>query len=385
MSSHKIECPKCHREYDVTEQFLGRKVICSNKACGAKFLAEAFEPLEIVEESDLAEIEQPSSDGGLLDFATRPPLSKAPVSSRLKYKRATFGTAALLLISGVAIGFVGVAIGFLVVNFSSEASNRTKGDTIADANLTERDREKKKISELLYRTDALLRLLKVSNDANLARGYIQKWVDLRGQIKQSDETDVSLGVIEGHLKEIHEKIYPRTADRFGLDRDLGWFKVLESVEAIRTAQTQLMKLFKIRWDDAQNSDYYPKAFAALRDEGRRIASMSDVGKNNLPLRLPQDEASKLIRDIEILYAHVPVDTRRPSSLDKAGEMYEVPRKIDPLRDDGAAEWIRYIATSVIEQRTTVPVSLDTLQEKTEALKFSEQYSKDLEYLKKAVH
>ncbi len=44
MKQLKIECPKCHRAYEVAEGFLGRKVVCANKTCGTKFVAEVSLP-----------------------------------------------------------------------------------------------------------------------------------------------------------------------------------------------------------------------------------------------------------------------------------------------------------------------------------------------------
>lgn len=48
--SVKIQCPNCRREYNVGEQFLGRKVVCKNDACGAKFQAATAKRVESVTE-----------------------------------------------------------------------------------------------------------------------------------------------------------------------------------------------------------------------------------------------------------------------------------------------------------------------------------------------
>lgn len=50
MASVKIECPSCHRNYNVAEKFLGRKVTCATDTCGATFLAAVFLPLEPIED-----------------------------------------------------------------------------------------------------------------------------------------------------------------------------------------------------------------------------------------------------------------------------------------------------------------------------------------------
>jgi hypothetical protein len=44
MTTVTIECPNCHRTYNVDERFLGKKVVCSNSTCGTKFVAPPRQP-----------------------------------------------------------------------------------------------------------------------------------------------------------------------------------------------------------------------------------------------------------------------------------------------------------------------------------------------------
>ena len=62
---------------------------------------------------------------------------------------------------------------------------------------------------------------------------------------KSDQTEISLDVIEGHLNAIHDKLYPRQGSRgdlagFGWRNASEWSNQKDSIEAIRAAQTQLM-------------------------------------------------------------------------------------------------------------------------------------------------
>ncbi len=90
MTATKIECPNCHRSYQVAQEFLGRKVVCSNKSCGSSFLATEL-------------IESVGSDGETDDIPQPPPLQPLPKldptekETLVKPKICTFGILGRLL------------------------------------------------------------------------------------------------------------------------------------------------------------------------------------------------------------------------------------------------------------------------------------------------
>ena len=78
MKQLKIECPNCHRAYEVAESFLGRKVICANKSCGTKFAAVASLPSQKNDAETFAAFGEPSKP----DDGNPPPLPINPEPSR---------------------------------------------------------------------------------------------------------------------------------------------------------------------------------------------------------------------------------------------------------------------------------------------------------------
>ena len=90
MTTAKIECPKCHRKYNVPERNLGRKVVCANESCGEKFLATvcrqekpAEEFVEVTGEPDEEFVEvtidqSPSPRKGGSSPSKRAPAKKGP-------------------------------------------------------------------------------------------------------------------------------------------------------------------------------------------------------------------------------------------------------------------------------------------------------------------
>ena len=370
MTSEKIQCPHCHRYYNVAIRTLGRTVTCANEACGKKFLSKASSQLESVKQLVPSTPKVTSSSGGRNAPAAPPPLRKTTVTSQPNRIMAISIAAALLMLLGLAVGFVGwkIAVQQFPISSKPEASVPVEN--------ADRETAKNCIAELLYLTDATLRFMKISDDSDLAREFIDKWAALRGTVPNSDDTEVSLGVIEGHLNVIHQKMYSSPPESWG--KELLCHQVDESRDAIQRAQNQLMKLLKIRWDDAQRSNRYASALSDLRQEGRRIALASEVGKNNLPQPLTFDDAKILIRGLDSLYANVPRETTGLfSSTDRRADAHAVPRDFGISSD---SETIHDAASSVILARTTVPDSQRTLQEKTESLKFSEEYSNSLKHL-----
>lgn len=74
----EIQCPNCHRKYDVDSRMIGRSVICAGKTCGLKFQAKAFEVTSNDEAIDLSPFENSPSHDKKLDIG--PP----PIPSRVR-------------------------------------------------------------------------------------------------------------------------------------------------------------------------------------------------------------------------------------------------------------------------------------------------------------
>lgn len=171
--------------------------------------------------------------------------------------------------------------------------------------------------------------MKETSDADLAHEYIEKWSVMRKNIQRNDETETSLEVIEGHLNAIRKRLYPRKPKRpnYPPSGDLGWRDYDEELEnqeseyAIRIAQGQLMRVFKIRWKETQPPNLFRTKYEGLKDECRKIVAASKTGKDGLPTPLTAAEASKSIRRLEILYAAIPYTTASPL-LDENADPYE---------------------------------------------------------------
>ena len=381
MTTAKIECPKCHRKYNVPERNLGRKVVCANESCGEKFLATVFQPAKPVEEfvevtvepdEEFVEVtidESPSSRKGRSSPNKLAPAMKVPQKKATK-SIAAFATGMIGLIGLVIIG-----IGLMMV--IGNAISKSVVDETPPTLPESRNIAANPFVELLTHTDSTIRLLKVTDDKELARQYLVKWKTLRQAIGKSDQTEMSLDVIEGHLNAIHEKLYPREGNRRDM-AGLGWRNANEwsnhkdSMEAIRAAQTQVMKQLKITWDETQPPHIYKSALRKLRDEANRIGKESEIGNNNLPQPLTEMEATELLCRLDTLYADVPVNPE-DLVLDKGADRFSVPQFLEFNGDQSGARYLYDLAVSVINARSHLPVLTGTLKDKTDTLKFVEDY------------
>jgi hypothetical protein len=79
VTTFKIECPECHRKYNVGERILGRKVTCSNKSCGTTFLAE-----NIQLSPSIVDVEVPQKSESTTQNVEKVGLSPPPLPSKNK-------------------------------------------------------------------------------------------------------------------------------------------------------------------------------------------------------------------------------------------------------------------------------------------------------------
>ena len=375
----EIECPKCHRTYQVASKIIGQKVICATKACGRKFIA-----VQQIEEVDFLHDDNPKrvkkkSQGGIVRITvtvvTVVPLIIGAIGivRFLEYRQSNIKkreTRAALLRQGV----------------SDDAINSLNSETPVQS-----DPERDQMVALLGFADATLRLIKVTDNAELAREYIVKWAAMRTLLQRSDQAETSLGVIEGHLNAIHKKLYPRKIKR-SYDETFGWRDATEwsynkdSEESIRIAESQLMRSFKIPWKEIQAPSTFRSKYAQLQRVCKTIVAASKPLSSGLPKPLAADEASKLVRELEILYADIPFFTQLPSGfIQEQADLYEFPFFGDNYLTE-RMESERHcfdLATKVIYLRSQMPTFEDSLRGKTEALKFSESYVRTLEYLASA--
>ena len=415
MPSVKIECPKCRRLYKVDQKVLGRKVTCATETCGATFLAAAMAPLcKPVEDvaflsDDASQAQKPPRESS--DQTAPPPLRK---------RRKTGAGLPLIAVAAIVFGvFIVFVIGIRVASDIGKSHDlpqklaNENGQAAKAVKAVEADPAREQMIDMLFFTDTTLRLMKETSDAELAREYIDKWTAMRTSLQRTDSTETSLGVIQGHLDEIYNKLYPRTAEwrahnnnvrvfnhgRIAAVIDVGWrdrnewLNNRDSEKSIRAAESQIMRSFKITWKESQKPKTFLSKYTALQDECKRIAAMSKPGRNGLPERLGTDEASKLIRGLEILYADIPfrTDLSEPFSAKQANEFkfpdFEMTKNLDVL------EWYyRYpeterscfaLAGYIVYHRSEMPRFEDDLEGKTELLKFSESYIAYLGYLESA--
>ena len=380
MTTAKIECPKCHRKYNVPEQNLGRKVVCANESCGAKFLATVYqlakpteeivevtvEPDEGFEEDSIDELPSPRKGRG-------DPNMLAPAVNVPPKRVGKNVVMIMMALLGLIVIGIGITMGL--------------GDAIRPKLPESRDATTNRFIELLTHTDSTIRILKATDDKELARQYLDQWKALRQAIGQSDQTENSLEVIEGHLNSMHEKLYPRQGHRgsiggFGWRDAHEWSDQKDSIEAIRAAQTQLMKQLKITWDETQPPKIYTSALRKLRDEANRIGKESEIGNNNLPQPLTEVEATELLCRLDSLYADVPFNPKE-FLLDKRPDPFSVPQFLEFSGDDSRARYLYQMAVNVIDARSHLPALTGTLKDKTDALKFGEDYKEKLNTLMQA--
>ncbi|WP_010585437.1 hypothetical protein [Schlesneria paludicola] len=434
MDPIKIKCPKCERTYKIEEKILGKKVTCATEGCGTKFIAElpaaapaddavsaeppqttniafasAPPPVQVAPEPTASD--DPFADLDLDSLHSLPPRRSSSKSDDefdtsdvdsapppLPVRRTApsapvfvdeepavrANNSAKVVLALLCVAIVGVSF-WILFNFVSGKPKSTRSNFMAD---TESEAVKDPLLELLYYTDSTLRLMKVSLDEALAREAINQWSKLRQKLPKTDEIEMSLGVIEGHLNQIHKKLY---ADNPVSDLDMStntdasmrWKNVHDSEHSIRLALTQLMHHAKTPWKIAERYDLYDSTFPPLLEAARRIAAESEIRTNNLPVPIDATEKRSVLRKLDTLFARVPRRPVKPKHQQSEDE-FTTPAWIE-LIDLNSPAWDLYSKTvEVIYQRTQIPAEQNTLAGKTQILEFSKIYQRTLNDLKSSL-
>ena len=188
MTAAKIECPKCHRKYNVSERNLGRKVVCANESCGAKFLATVYqrekpvdEFVEVTAEPDEEFVEVTIDETPPPRKGRGSPNTNAPAINGPQRKAAK--NIAVITIGLIGLMFVGL-IGLTIIGMGiamglSDAMSESVVDETPSKPPELRDATANPFIELLTHTDSTIRILKVTDDKELARQYLVKWKSLR--------------------------------------------------------------------------------------------------------------------------------------------------------------------------------------------------------------
>ena len=379
MTSFKIECPNCGRMYNLAEKFRGRKVTCASEACGTSFLAS---PLPDEELGDLNEEDPPSQKpvpSEQPEHVLPPPLQRPRTPLQMPRKT---GSKRLVIVLATALGVIlTTAISMVILMGSRNVSVQNLAQTKSEKKSTN-EILREQILKLLGLTDTTIRLMKETSDPQLAREYINQWSEIRNGLTKNDQSELGLEVIEGQLNAIHQRLYPRKTGWSYLTSH-GWRSALESsenedsVDAIRIAQGQIMKSYKIPWKETQIAQGFQEKYDELRKQGQEIAATSKLNKDGLPAPLSSSEASNLISRLEILYAKVPYDTTLLDH-ETTTDPFKCPSILHPDR------YIFELAASVIYTRSQIPLFEDNLAGKTKLLSFSQQYLKTLSFLEEIV-